>query len=49
MLKKKHRLQKYDALTSFQVVGRKNDWKMVYVSNLAKKFNLDSCHLSGQN
>lgn len=37
MLKKQAQTSKNVILTSFQVVGRKNDWKIVYVSNLAKK------------
>jgi len=37
MLKKQTQTSKNDILTSFQVVGRKNDWKIVYVSNLANK------------
>jgi len=37
MLKNQVQTSKNDILTSFQVVGRKNDWKIVYVSNLANK------------
>lgn len=45
MLKKAPILLNNVSLTSFQVVGRKNDWKRVYVSNLAPiiispKYNL---------
>jgi len=46
MLKKRLQLLKKFSLTSFQVVGRGNDMKMVYVSNLAKKINSASCILS---
>lgn len=34
--KKKQILAKIDVLTSFLVIDRKNDWKFVYVSNLAQ-------------
>lgn len=39
MLKKPAFNRKYVLLTSFQVVGGKNDWRIVYVSNLANKLN----------
>lgn len=34
--KKKQILAKIDVLTSFLVIDRKNDWKFIYVSNLAQ-------------
>jgi hypothetical protein len=34
--KKKQIRAKIDVLTSFQVIDRKNDWKFIYVSNLAQ-------------
>jgi len=47
MLKKRLQLLKKFSLTSFQVIGRGNDRKMVYVSNLAKKINSGNCISSG--
>ena len=40
--KMKDNLIKNVVLTSFQVVGRKNDWKNVYVSKLAQNILADS-------
>ena len=34
--------QKTVILTSFQVVGRKNDWKNIYVSKLAQNILAES-------
>ena len=47
ILKKSLQLLKKVSSTSFQVIDRINDIKMVYVSKLANKINFDTYFLPG--